>query len=145
MSGVPGSGKTTLCRLLNEYGYRCTSLVEIGISLGCIKGEEADIDCLRAKLVPSQYTIIEGHYAHLMKCSHAIILERGMEDLRRVYESRGYEIEKINENMEVQESGTIYSEALDTLPSTKIFTVKNIGIMDEVVSNVRQILDKILA
>lgn len=80
-----------------------------------------------------------------MKCSHAIILERGMEDLRRVYESRGYEIEKINENMEVQESGTIYSEALDTLPSTKIFTVKNIGIMDEVVSNVRQILDKILA
>lgn len=120
-------------------------MVDTGRSLGCIRGEDADIDCLREKVDPSMYMIMEGHYVHLMKCSHVIILERGTEELMRVYESRGYSSQKANENIEVQESGIIYSEALDTIPSTRIFTVRNCGNMDQVVSHIEQILDKILA
>jgi len=115
------------------------------MSLGCIRGEEADIDCLRERLDPSLYGIMEGHYVHLMKCSHVIIMERSIEDLRGVYESRGYSLDKANENIEVQESGAIYSETLDLLPSTRIFTVRNGGNMDQVVSQVKQILDKLMA
>ncbi len=113
--------------------------------MGCISGEEADIDCLRERVDPARYRIIEGHYAHLMKCTHVIILERSTDELRKVYESRGYSLEKANENIDAQDSGTIYPEALDLIPSTRIFTVRNNGVEEQLISDVRKILDTIMA
>ena len=127
ITGVPGTGKTTLCRMLNQGGFRCHSLAELGMSMGCITGDEASIQCLRDKLDPGLYPVIEGHYSHLMKCTHVIILERDPEELRTLYNSRAYSSEKGEQNIEVQESGSIYSEALDLLPSVRIFRVKNEG------------------
>jgi adenylate kinase len=127
ITGVPGTGKTMICHMLNQSGFKCYSLAELGRSMGCITGDEASIQCLREKLDTKLYAIIEGHYSHLMYCTHVIILERDPEDLRKVYDSRGYGREKTEQNIEVQESGTIYSEALDLLPSVRIFTVKNKG------------------
>ena len=129
--------------MLKGKGYGCVNLAEIGLSLGCISGEEADIDCLRDRMAPSQYRIIEGHYAHLMNCSHVIILERSTEDLRKVYESRGYNLEKAEDNIEAQDSGTIYSEALDILPSTRIFTIRNSDGMDQLLREVTKIIDNL--
>ena len=47
LSGIPGTGKTTICRMLRESGINCASADETAEKDGCLKDEEVDIDCLR--------------------------------------------------------------------------------------------------
>lgn len=126
LSGVPGSGKSTICRLLNEHGMKCINAVDIPGSDECRDGDEMDLECLKGKLrvegdVP---LVVEGHYSHLLGCSAAIILERDEVSVREALVKRGYPQSKIDGNIDALLSDTIYQEALQFLPGTLIRRVR---------------------
>ncbi len=122
ITGIPGSGKSTVCKKLKEFGYDCKNVSLIKGYEECLDGDEVDIDCLKSKLrlVKSNNTIIEGHFTHLLDCDLIIILQRDPELVRKTLSERGYSKEKIEENMDALISDTIYYESLEFLPAPLI-------------------------
>lgn len=122
LTGIPGTGKTTICKMLDEKGIRCVSADSIAEQLECKEGDEVDIDCLRSKMIPSDI-VVESHYSHLLKCDFIIILEAPESIIEERLAKRGYSEVKIRGNIDTQLSGSIYSEALDNLPATRIVRI----------------------
>lgn len=123
ITGVPGSGKTTLSEALSKKGVTICNTDEIAAKLGCLSEGEVDVDCLEKNADFSGYDFVESHYSHLLNCEHVIILECDEQLLRKRMERRGYSEHKILENIDAQFSGTIYYEALQRLPSNRIYTI----------------------
>ena len=121
ITGIPGAGKSTLCRNLSEYGIKCTAANDEAELLGCISGEDVDVDLLRGRL--NGIDIVEGHYSQLLDCEAVIIMKASENTIRRRLTEKGYSREKIDENIDSMFSGTIYYEALDRLPANRIFTL----------------------
>ena len=121
ITGIPGTGKSTLCLNLNRNGVTCRPANDEAQRLGCVSGDVVDTDRLRGAI--NGVNIIEGHYTHLLDCECVIILTGSEETIRKRLLDRGYSREKIEENIEVMLSGSIYYEALDRLPGGRIFTV----------------------
>ena len=128
LTGIPCTGKTTLCEDLAKEGFECVS-ADVAFS-DCISSGEADSDCMRSRDVPMD-SIVESHYSHLLDCRAAIILENDEDTLKERMMARGYPDAKIAENLEVQRSETIRFEALETVPSGRIFTVNASGLSRE--------------
>ena len=140
ISGIPASGKSTVCDRLSGLGYKCIHLSEIAAGMGCIESGEVDIDCL-SELKLDRDTIVESHYAHLLACDYVIILDTSQEDVCRRMGDRGYSREKIEENMDALLADSIYYEALERLPSVRIYRISNPeGELDETVNKTVSLL-----
>ncbi len=126
ITGIPGSGKTSVCILLNQMGLDCRNVLDLEGATDCLEDEEMDIGCLREKIRrrPGDPAIIEGHYSHLLGCSEIFILERDEHVIRDILETRGYSNEKINENLDAMRSDIIYQESLEFLPTSRIHRIK---------------------
>ncbi|HLH85497.1 MAG TPA: AAA family ATPase [Thermoplasmataceae archaeon] len=147
LTGTPGSGKTETCRILRQRGYNCVSLQEITGVSDCISGEEVDITCLEEKVrgLCRDYIVFESHLSHLIRPDVAIILARDAGMVRQVLEARGYNSEKIAENIDALMSDVIYYEALALLPSPRIYRVNAIeGKKEETAGRVALILENLL-
>ncbi len=123
VSGVPGTGKTKLCSYLKDEGFQTVNLNMLAENLGCLMGEEVDIDCLNVKFKPESEVVMDGHYSHLMDPFCVIITECSGETLRKRLEERGYGENKIRENMDVLLFDSIYDESLEYVPSNRILKV----------------------
>ena len=121
ITGIPGTGKSTLCLNLNRNGVTCRPANDEAQRRGCVSGDVVDTDRLRGAI--NGVNIIEGHYTHLLDCECVIILTGSEETIRKRLLDRGYSREKIEENIDVMLSDSIYYEALDRLPAGRIFTV----------------------
>lgn len=126
ITGIPGAGKTTICRKLSASGIECFSVLDLPGSETCKFGEEVDIDCLKEKFAALKNTniVVEGHYSHLLGCNSVILLDRDETAVYQELSERGYSFEKIQENVDSLRSDIIYQEALELLPSTRIHRVK---------------------
>ena len=118
ITGIPGTGKTTICRMLNEAGISCEGLNRLAENSGALEGDTVDVDILSRVEIKS--AVVEAHYSHLLNCSHVIILVDNEEILRKRMEMRGYTENKIDENLDAQRAGIIYYEALERLPAGRI-------------------------
>ncbi|GGM73609.1 hypothetical protein GCM10007108_09470 [Thermogymnomonas acidicola] len=125
ITGPPGAGKTTVCRVLLSMGVSCASLNELAREMGFVNGDEVDIDLLSCARLP--YRFVESHYSHLLPCSAVFILEVSEDTLRRRMEERGYSEGKIEENLETQRADIYFQEALERLPATRIFRINAEG------------------
>ncbi|HKJ96601.1 MAG TPA: adenylate kinase family protein [Thermoplasmataceae archaeon] len=123
MTGVPGTGKTTVSGILAVMGYSVCDAAEIAASSGCLKGGEVDIGCLRSKGHFSECDAVQSHFSHLLDCTIAVILETEASVLEQRMVRRGYSGDKIRENIDAQLSGTLYYEALEHLPSGRIHVI----------------------
>lgn len=125
ITGIPGSGKSTVCSILSGLGYECMNVLDLPGARQCLDGDEMDLDCLLG--ISRQYVdsslIIEGHYSHLLRCSMVFILERGENRIADVLSSRKYPGEKIEENIDALRSDTIYQEALELAPASRIHRI----------------------
>ncbi|MGC8505327.1 MAG: AAA family ATPase [Thermoplasmata archaeon] len=140
ISGIPASGKSTVCDRLAGLGYKCVHLSEMAADMGCVQSGEVDIDCL-SELKLGRNTIVESHYSHLIGCEYVIILETSQEEARRRMEDRGYSSEKIEGNMDALLADSIYYEALERLPSVRIYRISNHeGELDETVNKTVSLL-----
>ncbi len=126
ITGIPGSGKSSICSYLRNLGYDCRNILDIDDARNCLENDEMDMDCLndRIKWESKSGIIIESHYSHLVPCATVFILERGEEETGKTLLERGYSREKVEENLDAMRSDIIYQEALERLPSTKIHRIK---------------------
>lgn len=125
ITGSPGSGKSTVARELRKMGYKVLGIHDIPGAEQCIRDQEADLECL-SYLVKDMgdSVILEGHYSHLMGCSYVFILYRDEERIKTTLESRGYDPEKVKENLDAQRCDQFFSESLDLLPRGRIFRIE---------------------
>lgn len=145
ITGIPGSGKSTLCEKLRESGIKCVSVLEISGFESCRSGDEVDIDCLSEKLNQERKTdlVIEGHFSHLLGCESVIILDRNEKEVVQELLKRGYPDKKIKENIDALRSDIIYHETLDLLPSTRIIRIEvEEGRQDKVLDQAMGLLKK---
>ena len=128
LTGIPGTGKTSICHILRENGIKCFEALEIIGSDSCMENDEVDLDCLAQLWARSEENdvVIVSHYSHLLGADYVIILERKPEFIEKSLLERGYSSEKIFENMDSLYSDIIYQESLDRLPSTRIFRIMNV-------------------
>jgi len=118
LTGTPGTGKTTVARLLPYPVLDINSLVKGGMNLGVdpVRGcLDADMDALAKHLnsIDSEETVIlEGHFAHHF-ADWSIVLRLHPSALRLRLIERGYSEEKIRENLEAEALDVILAEAAE--------------------------------
>ncbi len=132
LTGTPGTGKTTVCRLINEH-YTIIDLNKLVIDEKLYTGKDkkrdsyiADIEKLekrvRQMLDKSQDDfIMEGHLSHFLPADAIIVLRTHPLILRERLEKRGYSFEKIAENADAEALDVILVEASQM--SDKVFEI----------------------
>lgn len=115
LTGTPGTGKTTVSKLLdfevihlNEYMH------ENSIGREIENGElEVDIDELKQdQPEASEDVIIEGHLSHFLDLDYCIVLRTRPDVLRERLEARDYSSEKVGDNVESEKLDIILSQAV---------------------------------
>lgn len=117
ISGVPGTGKSSVSAILRELNYNVVSQKEtMGDYILCEDtGRDTvviDEDLWAAEFMPFD-GIIEGHLTHLLDCDRLVILRCSPGVLKKRLEMRGYSPEKVQENIESEALDSILIEALE--------------------------------
>jgi len=119
LTGTPGTGKTTISRLLPYRVIDLNALVKNGLQegfdprRGCLVADmEALEDRIEELADEKEVTVLEGHFSHHF-ASLAIVLRVAPPVLRERLEQRGYREEKIKENAEAEALDVILVEAVE--------------------------------
>ncbi|EQB69112.1 AAA family ATPase [Cuniculiplasma divulgatum] len=120
VTGVPGTGKSTLCNLLASSGYEVIDLNKFSIKVGCTQNDEVDLDCLIQWIRSDMGKILDSHYSHLLPSFAVILMECSPEVLEKRLMERGYNRKKITENMDCLMSDCIGYECTENYPRNRI-------------------------
>jgi len=127
ITGVPGTGKSSVARELEDRGHRVVRLVdEIG-SYVC----EEDIDRMTAVVDEERFAeefppvegFVEGLLAHFLPCDRVVVLRCRPDVLRERLEKRGYPKAKIDENVEAEALDVILIETVERHPPEHILEI----------------------
>ncbi len=119
LTGTPGTGKSTISRILKKRGFRVHRLDEVARERAWILGVDEERDSLIVDLerlgeyVRVNEGIFVAHYSHLLPVDLVIVLRTHPEVLRRRLEARGFDEAKIRENVEAEAMSLITSEAIE--------------------------------
>ncbi len=144
VTGVPGTGKTTLSTLLaaelKAEHIELTRLVkEGGLSQGWDQARAttiADMKALRhaiANIVENttSHVVIDGHYSPEVaprdETTLVVVLRRAPWVLTEELKARGYSTRKIRENVEAELLGTCLNDALTAQDPTKVLEIDTTG------------------
>uniref|UniRef100_A0A7J2TIT8 Putative adenylate kinase n=1 Tax=Archaeoglobus fulgidus TaxID=2234 RepID=A0A7J2TIT8_ARCFL len=140
LTGTPGTGKTSVAEELKKRGYKVISVREFAEIHRCAKkaGNEIIIDIER--LSKHRFDgIIEGHLSHLLKPEMAIVLRCNPLVLKKRLLERGWDYEKVMENVEAELIDLILVEAIENCE--KVFEIDTTKMT---ISEVADAVEKIL-
>ena len=129
ITGTPGTGKTSLSKMLASKGYETLALGDIVKEHGLSSQYDAlhdtyivDVDLFRdIEIVSDRLTFVEGHLSHHLTCELIIVLRCRPDTIYERLEQRGYSDEKSAENAESEMVGVILMESVDTgIPTYEI-------------------------
>lgn len=146
VTGTPGTGKTTVARLLAdeldaEY-FDVTQEVREGASSGYDEDRGvpvADTEALR-EAVPRRGVVIDGHVAHLLEPDAVVVLRCAPDVLRDRLEERGWSDEKVRENVESEALDILLAEAVET--DAPVYEFDTTETPEETVERVVRVLEE---
>jgi len=154
LSGTPGTGKTSVSSLLQNKGYNVINLNEIAIDKGFVTGVDRkrnskiiDIDGLNDYIndfyKTNDIVFIDGHTSHLLTTVENVILLRcHPRELQSRLQKKGWQQEKIKENVDAETLDVILCEAVECHPEEHIFEIDTTSISFEtVLSSVIEIVN----
>ena len=125
LTGVPGTGKTTVAEALARRGVRVVHLNDFARAAGLLAETDAqrgsflvDLDELAERLNTALATqtgafVVEGHFAHEMDVDGIVLLRVDPSVLIARLEARGWPAEKVRENVEAEALDVLAAEVLD--------------------------------
>jgi len=124
LTGTPGTGKSSVGRILEGRGYVLVDLDEVARREGLVVGrdpvrgsDEVDVEALRERIqIPTKLGFLKSHYSHRMDVNLAVVLRCRPSVLRERLQARGWSAEKIRENVEAEAIDTILQEAVARVP-----------------------------
>jgi len=155
LTGTPGTGKTSVSRLLQEHGYNVLYLTDL-IKDECLYSEVdedrdtlvADMDRVFSRVCElagddEGVNIIDSHMAHHI-ADVVIVLRTAPSDLRERLKLRDYSDAKIEENVEAECLDVILVESVEWC--RKVYELDTTGRMaEDVVTDVEEIISGILS
>ncbi|MEM4508261.1 MAG: adenylate kinase family protein, partial [Archaeoglobaceae archaeon] len=141
LTGTPGCGKSSVAQELKRRGYKVISVKEFAEMHKCIilQGKEVIIDV--EKLSQFRFDgIVEGHLSHLLRPEISIVLRCNPLLIKKRLIERGWDYNKVMENVEAELIDVILVEALENCE--KVYEVDTTGLRIEEVADV---IEKILS
>ena len=127
ITGTPGTGKSLAADVLERRGYRVVRLSET------FEGYIIGRDEVRQTLVVDEerwalsFTrvegFVEGHLAHLLTCDLVVVLRCRPDILTGRLAARGYDSEKIRENVEAEALDVILIETLERHRANRVLEI----------------------
>lgn len=143
ITGNPGTGKKTISKLLaNKIGYELINLNKFAKENNALEHSSKNIDIIDTKLVQkilepklSDRTILVGHFlADIISPNNidiVIVLRCSPIELIKRYTKRGYEKDKIKNNLITELIGVISYECLEKFGEKKIIELDTTSIGSE--------------
>ncbi|BAA30356.1 adenylate kinase family protein [Pyrococcus horikoshii] len=121
ITGTPGVGKTTVAKLLaKKLNYEYVSLKDFALEKGCgrrVNDEvEVEIDELAyfiERELKGKNAVLDGHLSHLMPVDLVVVLRAHPKLIGERLRERGYDREKIGENVEAELVDAVLIEAIE--------------------------------
>lgn len=140
LTGTPGCGKSRVAEELKKRGYNVISIKDFAEKHDCAKREGKDIVVDIEKLSKKRYEgIVEGHLSHLLKPDIAIVLRCNPLLLKKRLLERGWDYEKVMENVEAELIDLILVEALQNCKKVYEIDVTKLSV-EEVTDAVEMII-----
>ena len=155
LTGTPGTGKTSVCRILEAHGYRVIHMNEL------IKSEHlysevdeerdtvvADMDRVFSRVCElvgddSDVTILDSHMAHHI-ADTVIVLRTAPSELTQRLKARSYSESKVQENVEAECLDVVLVESVEWCQ--KVYEVDTTGRKaEDVVEDVESIISGVLS
>ena len=125
LTGTPGTGKTTIAVAMRERGYKVIDLNQHAKENGLLEDFDEEmgsyeVDVFRLGLSLEQFKILngvvflDGHLSHFLECDKIIVLRCNPSVLYERLKERGYDEQKILENVQAEVLDVILCEASDT-------------------------------
>ena len=147
LTGTPGTGKSTVARLLSASRYDVISIEELAAEAGALdeidktdNARPVDIELLLKyleeswKSPPEEPVIIDGHLSHYLPTDAVVVLRCEPEILRTRLEQRNYSETKIIGNVEWEILGGAWNEKERNSPWMEFNTTENS--VEEVVDDI---------
>jgi adenylate kinase len=125
VSGSPGTGKTEVAMALaKRLDWKLIGLNRLAAQKGLYSGYDRKRKCkivdigglakeIEKLAKTTENMVLESHYAHDMPCDFVVILRTNPRELRKRMEAKGWDREKIEENVEAEVMEICKTEALE--------------------------------
>lgn len=125
ITGTPGTGKTSVSKELRSRGYKVIDIND-HISENGLFGDkdqsrdtyEIDLDLLNDSLGiyrdPDEIIFMDSHLSHCLDCNLIIVLRCDPNELASRLRTRGYNEEKVRENVQAELLDVILCESMDS-------------------------------
>lgn len=143
ITGTPGTGKTTIARLLKEKNILVIDLKEVAINQGFIESHDTkrdsiiiDIKAINQFIVDTYQSnnvvVIEGLVSHFLECIDEVIIFRcHPRVIKKRLMKRGWTWKKIKENLEAEMLDVILCESIEQQGMNKIHEIDTSNISIE--------------
>ncbi len=160
LSGTPGTGKSTVSKLLNDMDFTILNLNEIAEQQNLLKSfderrqtYEVDLKGLET-FIKNRYEemkickepkpwILEGHLAHLINILDVVIILRcHPSELRVRLTNKNWPSDKVQENLEAEALDVITVEAIEKYGEDKTFEIDTTNVKPtEIVKKILRIIN----
>ncbi len=135
LTGTPGTGKTTIGLLLQTQGICVVDLHELALAEHITDGVDDKRNSVildpkkLTSLVKKRYDasnmiVFSGHISHLLSCMDQVIVLRCRPDiLKQRLQKKGWDYEKIRENLEAEIVDIILCESVALYGRSKVLEV----------------------
>lgn len=127
ITGTPGTGKSTVGRVLSACGYPVTEIADTIGGYILERDEVRDTFVIDEERWIAEFPHVEGfvvgHLAHLLPCDLVVVLRCEPHVLEERLRTRRYKESKIRENCEAEALDVILIETLEIHPAERVLEI----------------------